>query len=93
MVLKILSIKNGTFKVAGKINATTAPQFQSNFESNLDSLNKLTLDIDEITEVDAAGMKALRALYKKAFLENKSFSIIGNGCKDIYDDFRGCEIT
>ncbi|MFI8606243.1 STAS domain-containing protein [Cellulophaga baltica] len=93
MALKILSTKNGTFAVEGEINAATASQFKSHFETNLNTLNVLTVDIDKITEVDATGMRALRSLYKKAFLENKSFSIVGNGCKDIYDDFRASNIA
>ena len=80
--------KNGTFKVAGNVNHNTVAIFQSQLEQRLSQLQSVTLDVNQISSIDKAGIKALRSLYKKAFLIGKSFSIIGYGCKDIYNEFR-----
>tara|TARA_R110000868_G_scaffold93545_1_gene258666 strand:- start:302 stop:550 length:249 start_codon:yes stop_codon:yes gene_type:complete len=82
MGLKIFE-KNGTFQVIGNVNHENVGLFQSHLENNLAKLKSVTLDVNQISSIDKTGIKALRTLYKKAFLVGKSFSIIGYGCKDI----------
>ncbi|NMH88733.1 STAS domain-containing protein [Flavivirga algicola] len=86
MALKITE-QNGTFLIEGTINTTTAMNFQNHLEAILNRRNMLTIDIENVTEIDASGMKALRALYGNALIYNRPFYIIGTGCKEIYDDF------
>ena len=86
MALKITE-QNGTFIVEGTINATTAIYFQNHLESILNVYEALTIDIENVTEIDASGMKAMRALYSNALIYSRSFYILGTGCKEVYDDF------
>ncbi len=79
--------RNGAFCVKGGINAATVNSFKTHFNYILDTYGNLTLDIDGVTEIDANGMSALRTLYINAYLKKQDFSIIGYGCKEIYDDF------
>ncbi|NNC45826.1 MAG: hypothetical protein HKN99_08085 [Winogradskyella sp.] len=85
-----LTIKenNGVFFAEGTLNTSTAKNFQSHLEFILNSYNMLTINIDNIEEIDASGMMALRALYTNALINNRSFYVLGDGCKEIYDDFR-----
>ncbi len=83
----LIKEKNGKFCVKGNINAATVNSFKSHFEQILNTYGSLVIDIDNVTEIDANGMKALRALYINAFLKKQDFSIVGYGCKEIYDDF------
>ncbi|TWO32716.1 STAS domain-containing protein [Seonamhaeicola sediminis] len=86
MALKIKE-NNGTFFIEGSINASTVKQFKNHVEFLLLYTKGVTLNIDEVTEIDTNGMHALRDLYTVALIKNKSFYIIGNGCKEIFQDF------
>ena len=86
MALKITK-QNRTFLVEGALNSITAMNFKNHLESILNTYGALTIDIEKVTEIDASGMKALRALYSNALIYNRPFYIVGTGCKEIYDDF------
>jgi len=85
-----LTIKenNGEFLVEGAINASTAKNFQNHCEALLKAFGELTINIEKITSIDVNGLTALRALYDNALNFNRGFFIVGNGCKEIYDEFR-----
>lgn len=87
MALTILNEKN-RFVVEGKINSNTANNFKTHLNLILNSLNDVTVDISKVTEIDTEGLAALKAIYEKALYWRKSFSIVGYGCKEIYDEFR-----
>ena len=82
----IIKEKNGEFFVEGVINSTTATNFQFHFEYILKTSESTTINIEGITEIDANGMRAIKAIYFNALMENKPFYIVGNGCKEIYDE-------
>ena len=85
-----LTIKenNGEFLVEGAINASTAKNFQSHCEMLLNAYGDLTINIENITEIDKNGLQALKALYDNALNYNRGFYMVGVGCKEIYDEFR-----
>jgi ABC-type transporter Mla MlaB component len=85
-----LTIKheNNTFLVSGTINATTVKQFKNHLEFLLTYNKGLTINIEGVKAIDANGMYALRHLHALALIQNKAFSIVGYGCKEIYDDLR-----
>ncbi|GAA3629595.1 STAS domain-containing protein [Flavivirga jejuensis] len=85
MAFKITN-QNGTSLIEGTINASTALYFQDHLESILNLQKALTIDIENVTEIDASGMQALRTLYNNALSNNKPFHILGTGCKEVYDD-------
>lgn len=75
------------FEVEGQINATTASYFKTHFSITLNSLNSLSIDINKVTEIDLSGIQALKAIHNKAITWKKSFYILGNGSKEIYEEF------
>ena len=85
MALTILRNDN-TFTVEGKINTNTASNFQTHFNITLNSLKKLTIDISKVTEIDVNGVDAIKSIYNNAKSWNKPFAIVGNGCKEIYEE-------
>ncbi|MBT8266818.1 MAG: STAS domain-containing protein [Bacteroidia bacterium] len=87
MALKI-SEQNGTFFIQGRINTTTATNFKSHFKFLLETNTGLTLNIDAIEEIDVAGLNALYDIYNQAIIYKKKFYIVGNGCKEIYNEFK-----
>lgn len=85
MALKIIE-KKETFLVVGIINATTALNFKNHIDFALKNKEELVIDIDNVTEIDANGMKAIRSIYADSLTYNKKIYIVGTGCKEVYDD-------
>lgn len=85
MALTIFRNDN-TFILDGKINAMTARRFEKHVNTTFKTIKNLTIDISKVTEIDTKGVAALKVIYKKAKTENKMFSIVGSGCKDIYEE-------
>lgn len=83
-----ISESNGDYVIEGVINMMSAKRFQTICESLLNSNGTLTINIEQITEIDKAGLLAIRALYDNALNYNREFYMVGVGCKEIYDEFR-----
>ena len=87
MALKI-SENNGTFHLEGNLNATTSRHFIIHFEYVISTTDQLNINIEKLKEIDASGVAAIQTVYRRSLMEATSLSIIGLGCKDIYDEFR-----
>ncbi len=87
MALQILE-KNGTFELKGSLTSHTTKSFVNHFEHLIKALNDVTVNIDRVDVIDVRGVEALKGLLNFALISNNAFSIIGDGCKDIYDDYR-----
>jgi anti-anti-sigma regulatory factor len=90
ITIMALTIKenNGEYVVEGAINASTAKHFQNHCELLMKALGELTINIENITEIDKSGLNALKDLYDNALNYNRGFYMVGVGCKEIYDEFR-----
>tara|TARA_R110001583_G_scaffold153677_1_gene305395 strand:+ start:224 stop:505 length:282 start_codon:yes stop_codon:yes gene_type:complete len=90
-----LTIKehHGLFSVAGSINATTAKHFQTHFENILNVSGDLTIDIENINEIDEDGINAIRVLYNNAITFDRGFLIIGNVSQNIYESIRSIKVA
>ena len=77
--------QNGIFYLKGKINTTTLKSFITYFEYNLAQSKNIIINIDKILEIDKGGVEAIYSFTKNAILQQKVFSIVGYGCKEIYD--------
>ena len=88
-----ISNQNGIFHLNGKINTTTLSFFETYFTHNLSQLKKIVINIDDLIEIDSSGVKAIKNFMKATILEQKLFSIIGKGCKEIYDDFNQTNVA
>ena len=87
MTLEI-SKKNEIFYLNGRLNSSTLKSFTTYFEYNLSQNKNVTINIDHVIEIDKSCLEAMRNFTKIAILKQKVFSIVGNGCKEIYDDFK-----
>lgn len=82
-----ISEKNGIFHLKGRINSSTLNYFITYFEYNLSQTKSIMINIDDIKEIDRSGLDAMKNFTQIASLKEKVFSIVGYGCKEIYDHF------
>lgn len=87
MDLKITSCNN-FFKVKGILNKKSVSVFQNEFKNIFDRVSNLTISIQDIEGMDKYGVDAIAKLHYEALTKNKRLSIIGYGCKDLYDHFK-----
>ncbi len=79
---------NNYFKVTGILNRQSVAFFQKEFENVFEKLQAVTISIEGLESIDREGVKALAKLHNESLASNKQLSIIGFGCKDLYDHFK-----
>lgn len=87
MDLKITGY-NTFFKVKGILNRDNVYVFQNAFKNIFDKVNDLTISIQDIESMDKYGVAVIARLHEEALSKNKRLSIIGFGCKELYDHFK-----
>ncbi|WP_430411077.1 STAS domain-containing protein [Kordia sp.] len=92
MALQITQ-QNGTFLVDGQLNSATTTSFMNHFKYIIEQQQNVVLNIDGVTEIDYDGLAGIKTLTAIALRNHKMFSVIGNGCKDIYQDFNCSQVA
>lgn len=89
----IMTKQIGKFLLEGMIDNSTALSFQNYFEDVLNTCEELVVDVENVSQIDSSGMKALKSLYLYAKGCNRKFYVVGTGCKEIYDHFRLTQVA
>lgn len=87
MELKITNCNN-FFKIKGILNRANLELFTNEFNGIFDKVNNITISIEGVESMDRHGVDAIAKLHEEAVNKNKSLSIIGYGCKDLYNHFK-----
>lgn len=87
MDLRITSCNN-FFKLKGILNKTNVDVFQSEFQEAFKRFNALTISVEGLESVDKHGVNALADLHNQSIKNNIQLSIVGLGCKELYDHFK-----
>ncbi len=87
MDLRITSCNN-FFKLKGTLNKKNISVLKDEFQEAFHRFNTLTISVEDLESVDRTGVNALTELHSKALLSNVQLSIVGLGCKELYDHFK-----
>lgn len=87
MALKITN-QNGVFVAVGPINAATSKSFQNHLNILIEKYKKVTINIDDVNQIDTNGLSVLKEFYLRGLRYNRDFSIVGYGCKEIHNEFK-----
>jgi len=90
MDLQITSYNN-RFQIKGTLNKLNIPTFNAHFVNIFDKLDEILLDIESVESIDRAGVMALARLHNESIVKSKRLSIIGLGCKELYQHFKSEE--
>ncbi len=90
MSLRITN-SNNFFKVKGTLDRKSVNAFLNEFKEIFEVKNSIILSIEDLDKIDKAGVKALTQLHQESVTNNKQLSIIGSGCKELYDHFKTVE--
>ncbi|MTE26368.1 MULTISPECIES: STAS domain-containing protein [Winogradskyella] len=84
---------NNRFQIKGTLNKLNLKTFHAHFSNIFDKLDDVLLDIESVESIDRAGVMALARLHNESITKSKRLSIVGLGCKDLYDHFKSQEET
>ncbi|WP_111682296.1 STAS domain-containing protein [Winogradskyella tangerina] len=90
MDLQITSYNN-RFQIKGTLNKLSLKTFHAHFANIFDELDDILLDIESVESIDRAGVMALARLHNESITKSKKLSIVGLGCKELYDHFKNQE--
>jgi ABC-type transporter Mla MlaB component len=79
---------NNFFTLKGSLNKQTLDVFRDEFRHIFERVNAFTISIEGISSMDRYGVNALAELHNESVAKNKSMSIIGLGCKELYNHFK-----
>lgn len=82
---------NNRFKIKGTLNKLNLKTFNAKFANIFDRTDEVLLDIENVETIDRAGVMALARLHNESITKSKRLSIIGLGCKDLYEHFKAKE--
>lgn len=86
MMLEIINLKD-EFLIKGNLNKSSLPLFQSTFQNIFEQRDKVVLNIEQLKAIDRDGVCALAKLHNESINRQKKLSIVGFGCKELYQHF------
>ena len=82
---------NNRFQIKGSLNKLNIKTFNTHFANIFDKSDEILLDIESIESIDRAGVMALARLHNESIVKSKRLSIIGLGCKELFQHFKSQE--
>ncbi|HZH88246.1 MAG TPA: hypothetical protein VFD78_03615 [Chitinophagaceae bacterium] len=79
---------NNFYKVTGVLNRQSVAIFQEEFQDVFEKLTSVTISIEGLQSIDRDGVNTLAKLHNESIALKKQLSIIGFGCKELYDHFK-----
>lgn len=87
-IKKTIDNKKLTIALSGRLDTTTAPEFEASLKESIDGITELVLDFKELVYVSSAGLRVILSAQK---IMNKQGEMVVTGAnEDIMDVF---EIT
>ena len=83
----VIENKANVFTAKGEINLDNARILKQFMQSQFLKHDRVVLNINDVRKIDKEGINILSSLYFTSLSRGKSFSIVGYGCKELYDDF------
>ena len=87
MDLQITSYNN-RFHIKGTLNKLSLKTFTAHFQNIFEKMDDVFIDIGGVESIDRAGVMALARLHNESITKSKRLSIVGLGCKELYDHFK-----
>lgn len=92
MDLKITACNN-FFKLSGVLNENNTLIFKKEICDAIDAYQKLTISVDALEAIDANAVESFTNVYFYAKSLQKEFTIVGVGCKELYDHFQSYKVA
>ena len=87
--MMVLEIKhsNNEFYIRGALNRKSLPLFENTFLNIFEENDQVVINIENLSGIDREGVNALARLHNESVRQQKKLSIVGLGCKELYQHF------
>jgi anti-sigma B factor antagonist len=82
---KIIENETATIKISGRLDTATAPEFEREVDSLVDSVKKLIIDMNELEYTSSAGLRVI--LKAKKMMDKRGNMKLINVNNDIMEVF------
>ena len=79
---------NHLYQVMGTLEKQNINEFRRWFKDVFEQSDAVTICIENLKRIDQYGVNALNELHNEALHKQKKLSIIGLGCKELYEHFK-----
>ncbi|MGB6269674.1 MAG: STAS domain-containing protein [Olleya sp.] len=80
--------QDNTIILEGNLNTSNISNFTTHFNLAQTPFNKLTIDLEKVSNIDQYALQTLKDMYKNAILNHNIFFIEGNRSEEIYESFQ-----
>ncbi|WCO01334.1 STAS domain-containing protein [Psychroserpens ponticola] len=87
MDLEITNLNN-FFTVKGALDRHNIYLFKSKFRNVFEKADAITISIENLKSIDRYGVNAIAQLHNESIVKQKRLSIIGLGCKEVFNHFK-----
>ncbi len=84
----IINKSSNYYELTGVLNSTNAQSLEKALTKGLEKFNKVILSIEDVESIDRYGVDVITKIHESAVNTNKNLSIVGYGCKDLYNHFK-----
>lgn len=84
----MINISNNFFELEGVLNKSNAGNLEEVLKKGLKRFDKLIVSIEDVESMDRHIVDVLTKLHVDAIDNSKKLSIVGYGCKDLYNHFK-----
>lgn len=82
---KVLEGSNLTISLEGRLDTSSAPEFEEVLNNNIEGINKLIIDMKNLAYISSAGLRVLLSAQK--IMNKQGSMVIKNVCNDINEVF------
>ena len=83
-----ISNYNNQYQIKGALNKRTLRTFNLHFANIFEKSDEILINIESVDSIDRFGVMALAKLHNESITKSKRLSIVGFGCKELYDHFK-----
>ncbi|TYA69948.1 STAS domain-containing protein [Seonamhaeicola marinus] len=84
----IINNSSNFYELTGVLNHSNAANLEKALIKGLKRFDKVILSIEEVESIDRYGVEVITKIHETALSSSKSLSIVGYGCKDLYNHFK-----
>ncbi|UQD55850.1 hypothetical protein [Flavobacterium sp. K5-23] len=83
----------GVYEINGLLNSQNCVYLKNHFEILMKNSRGVVLSLDKIVDIDCYSVNSIVSMCKKAFVDNKSFYIIGSKNKKVFEQFSALQLN
>lgn len=84
----IINNSSNYYELTGVLNHSNAQNLEKALTKGLKKFDKIIISIEEVESIDRHGVAVITKMHETAVSNSKSLSIVGYGCKDLYNHFK-----